>query len=1127
MDCSMLMNKKNNLVQLESLNDAVIQFDRSTDIVANSKALALFEPNQSIPTSFVEFLSEFGATQKSECIYQASNENTPLMLTKIVDLDGVLLVKLQKAEEKGDIAQYQYEQIIHDYLEMSHENIMFWELKKPLNLTVPLTEKLIHLKEHLRLRKIIKSVSGYLANMDHEKLIGRKATELFNLESPEMLEALKRFFDEDLFIREVKVPVESPLTDELLTFSFTWKGYQENGYLMSALLASQNITSSVKQQKELELTRAMLIESEKVGRQAAWSYWPEKKDSWFSDNFYQLLGLKKSDGPIVEQIKHHKLITQEDAATVRESLKNIVIEGNGTLTFTMKRVDGVQRYFKLIAKLEHNLFGQDPHISGVIRDVSEEIELQNKLSRKNLEWELFSETVPGGFFQYKVFKDGSVSVPMMTRKAYEVMGIPNDVPNDQALEYYVTHIHPEDLPDYYESIEYSLENLSIWNHKHRFKQSDGSFKWIKGISSPALDEDRNITFYGLILDITEEEQIASELVHSNRKYKLATETARLGIWDLDLNTNQVTWDRELHHLYRTNDKDIVTDYRFWFESIHPDDRDWVQGEFQKAINGEKDYDLTYRVIIDGEVFYHKVKSILVYDQAGKPVSMLGVTWDVTETMLYQKELEKASLKYKLAAKTAKMGLWTLEIETGKTIWDEGLYQILGLEPGSVSKYSDWSQRVHPDDLVVLEEHLKLAIQGIREYDETFRYLLPNGEYGYNKTKAILQKNETGKAAVLHGVSWDVSDEIKYQRDLEEANLKYSMAISSQRVALWDYNPLTGQILAERGFIEMFGIACKPGERFHVSEVLKVIDQRDRDHVFNSFKEAIETKKEEFVADYTIHNPIDNRTRHIEIVCSPQLNQAGEVERMIGLAFDITERVEKENELGRVLETREKLFSVIAHDLKGPISNLIGVSTLLLDDFESLSKEEISEFINMIRRSSTSASDLLKNLLTWSRNISNRIPYNPSKISLNEEIRQVVDFYAETAKLKDIDINYVEPSFEANIFADQQMINTVLRNLLANAIKFTHSGGQISFQIEENSEGYLLKIQDDGIGMNAEQIDSIIKKEGKIQRPGTSKEKGTGLGLIIVQDFLNRHKTSLNIQSQADVGSEFSIQFAKV
>lgn len=988
------MEKEQLQINIDALDDAVIFWADDKNMSINSPCKELLGNAEEWSNELKQEVENF--VQQREVSREVRVKEHKWQFTKIIDVEKGTLIKVSVGIETS-FDRALYKRLLGDFLYLSHENIFYWELDEPLDLSISFKEKLAHLNKHLVLRNIVKTVSGYLAGIDQEKLIGQKASALFDLSSKEMIDAFSTFFKDGLFIQNCQIPVISLLNKEVKTFSLSAKGYAEDGYLKSVLFASHNIT--------------------------------------------------------------------------------------------------------------------------------DELALQKQIVEKNTEWDLFSKTVPGGLFEYCVYPDGSAKVVNMTAKAYEVMGV-DSVSVEDALDHYISQIHPDDLENYLASIQKSVAEVSNWTHKHRLRQKDGSFKWVRGISSPRKTDDGIIHFYGIIIDINEEEQTSAQLALSNQKYKLATETARLGIWELDLKTNKVQWDNELYQLYQLDEK-IEIDYSFWINSIHPDDKAHVQKKLEEATTGEADYDITYRVLIKNEVHYHKVRAIFMKDSSGLAHSVLGVTWDVTEMMNYQKEVEQLAIKYKLATQTARMGIWSLDIKTGEVVWDDALYEILDFPIGSVSKVSDWAPRVHKDDMQTLEKHLIQAINGEREYDETFRYLISDNEYGYNKTKGIVLKNDKGEPESMLGVAWDVSEEVRYQKQLEDLNLKHSLAIGNQRVAIWDYNPKTEMLYTDQGFIDLYGLSVAAGEPVHVSEILKVIDPRDRDGVFSSFMEALNSKASEFSSEYTIHNPKDNRTKHIEIVCSPQLNGDGEVERMIGLSFDLTERKQKENEISKLLETGEKLFSVIAHDLSGPISNLLGVTSLLADNLDNLSKKEVSDFIKMIRQSSASASGLLKNLLDWSRNISNRIPFQPIKIDLVENIEQAISFYSLTADKKDIAIEVDLQPETAVIFADHAMINTVIRNLLANAIKFTPMGGKVSLTLNEYQGAYELKIADTGLGMTSEQIAAIRSKEGKLQRPGTNKEKGTGLGLIIVQDFLSRHKLSLDIQSEVDQGTTFFVHFPKV
>lgn len=229
-----------------------------------------------------------------------------------------------------------------------------------------------------------------------------------------------------------------------------------------------------------------------------------------------------------------------------------------------------------------------------------------------------------------------------------------------------------------------------------------------------------------------------------------------------------------------------------------------------------------------------------------------------------------------------------------------------------------------------------------------------------------------------------------------------------------------------------------------------------------------------------------------------------------------------DELYRSNKTKEKLLSVVAHDLKNPIHALIGFSDLLVNDKDNLSIEEKEQYIEYIHNSSLQIHNLLENLLKWAQSQSSSIKYQPESVNVNEIIDINLSLFAESGIKKQITLIADKKSNE-HIFADKNMINTVIRNLINNAIKFTDKEGKISVSTVKTDGFIEISVTDTGVGMTDDIINKILQTEEFHSSTGTMDEPGTGLGLAICKEFLATHESKLQILSQPGKGSTFSFK----
>lgn len=231
---------------------------------------------------------------------------------------------------------------------------------------------------------------------------------------------------------------------------------------------------------------------------------------------------------------------------------------------------------------------------------------------------------------------------------------------------------------------------------------------------------------------------------------------------------------------------------------------------------------------------------------------------------------------------------------------------------------------------------------------------------------------------------------------------------------------------------------------------------------------------------------------------------------------ITSKNEELNELNR---TKDKFFSIIGHDLGNHFNIIIGFTEVLLSGFRKMEPKKEEYHLSNIHRSSMQAHDLLGNLLTWARLQRNAIVYKPEKLNVTSKTRKLIAFHEEAAFKKNILIEVFSKE-EIYIHADVNMFSTIIRNLLGNAIKFTSNSGEISISLKQKNEHCEICLKDTGVGIASENLEKIFTVESNISTIGTEGEKGTGLGLVLCKEFVEKHGGEIQVTSEPEKGSEF-------
>jgi len=235
--------------------------------------------------------------------------------------------------------------------------------------------------------------------------------------------------------------------------------------------------------------------------------------------------------------------------------------------------------------------------------------------------------------------------------------------------------------------------------------------------------------------------------------------------------------------------------------------------------------------------------------------------------------------------------------------------------------------------------------------------------------------------------------------------------------------------------------------------------------------------------------------------------------------------EQSETLDKLNTTKDKFFSIISHDLKGSIGGFLSQSEFLAEYFKDLSPNDMHDLIKKMNQSSKQLYLLLENLLEWSRSQTGSLKQNPEKFNLNELLNKVLPIYNEKITEKKLKTKIkIDP--QINVFADINMISTVFRNLISNAIKFSNNNSTITISALKISDLVEIKVSDEGIGIAEKDQEKLFKIDQSFSNPGTKKEKGTGLGLLICKEFIEQNGGTLNVESEYGKRSTFNFTLKK-
>lgn len=243
------------------------------------------------------------------------------------------------------------------------------------------------------------------------------------------------------------------------------------------------------------------------------------------------------------------------------------------------------------------------------------------------------------------------------------------------------------------------------------------------------------------------------------------------------------------------------------------------------------------------------------------------------------------------------------------------------------------------------------------------------------------------------------------------------------------------------------------------------------------------------------------------------------QKNIEVALQAKELEKQRTELEALNSTKDKFFAIIAHDLKNPFSTVLGLSELLAREFESFDSDSLKNFISQIYKYSNNTFNLLENLLQWSMVQTGRMPLRPKIINLKSIIEENIELLVGNANNKNIQIEVISDN-DCTAYVDTNQITTVVRNLLSNAIKFTPIDGKVSITVDSIQDFWSVSIKDNGIGISEKDQKKLFLIDSNPTTIGTSQEKGTGLGLILCKEFVERNGGKIWVESIIGKGSSF-------
>jgi PAS domain S-box-containing protein len=659
---------------------------------------------------------------------------------------------------------------------------------------------------------------------------------------------------------------------------------------------------------------------------------------------------------------------------------------------------------------------------------------------------------------------------------------------------------------------------------------DGSAIWTEVVGKLFIDrKDNKFKFLGVSRDISQRLQSELEL---NKLFR-ATDESPIGIFITDNNGNieyvnnkycEITGYKKYELIGKSpkimkSGKQNVEFYSDLWNTII-NGNEW-RGEF---INKKK----------DGSHYIESAIITPIIDENNKITHFISIKEDITESRRIQQALIESENRLQIMIETSPDGIVTTSYDGIITTASQQFHLMLGYENQSELIGKSLLDFISINDINKVISHFNSVLSTESNSPIDCILIKKDGTNFYAGIKSNLMADKRIESNGIISIIRDISQKKMLEFDSQRFSNRLNSIIHTSPDGITTTN-LDGLVIsASKQAIRMFNYDSED-ELINKSffDLIHPDYHEMANYIHGEILQGVSYGSSEYMAIKK-----DGTLFFIEINVTLLPDEFGNPTQILLITRDITERkyaeealkegIQQKNHLIKELEktsnqlthtiaTKDKFFSIIAHDLKNPLGNYRALANMLYESYQEYTDDERLELIEIIRASSENIYQLLENLLDWARAQKGQIKYIPDNFDISFAVNLTINVLLLSAQNKNITlVNEIPPG--TFIIADVNLLTTVLRNLISNAIKFTNENGNINVSAIINEFDTIIAVKDDGCGMNSNTIDKLFRIDTNFSTLGTKKESGTGLGLILCKEFLDLHNGQIWAESDGENGS---------
>jgi PAS domain S-box-containing protein len=605
----------------------------------------------------------------------------------------------------------------------------------------------------------------------------------------------------------------------------------------------------------------------------------------------------------------------------------------------------------------------------------------------------------------------------------------------------------------------------------------------------------------------------------------AQHIARIGNWDWDFKTNEISWSDELYNLFGKERSVFKPSFDAVIKQIHPEDIDGVLAEFNDCIQNHRSISLECRIIRDtGEIKHILAQVNVSVDENHELCKLFGVIQDITERIHKDTELKQTTERFNNLLKATNDSIWDWNLFTDEVWWNNNFYEVFGFDPSKPTPtVGEWIMNIHVEDRAKVVNKLKaIGASNENSWHGEFRYWKKDGTMGFAFNRAYVVRDEKGKPIRVIGAIYEITERKNAIRQIAQSEKRYRQIVETAQEGIWLIDENNYTVFVNRKMCEML--------EYSAEEIIgkKDYDFKDRKETKKA-EEQIEKRKEGVSEQYeSSYITKSGKRLCVFVSANPVFDDEGNYKGALGMVTDITQRkmqeellkkseadLELQNEKLAQKNTELEQFAYIAsHDLQEPLRTVTSFAELLQNQYRNKLDSVGQKYLYFIQQGTERMKTLITDLLEYSR-IGRGKALMP--VDCNEIVKTVI---------ADLDAAIHESNVEIKterlpvVNGYNTEMKQLFQNLVVNAIKFRKKevAPQIHITSRPITGGWEFKIQDNGIGIDEQHNERIF---AIFQRLHTRSEyEGAGIGLSHCKKIVELHGGKIWVRSKPGEGSTF-------